>query len=361
MPASSPGRHRVSPAEGALRDRTPAAPGAPRPGGRRAGLSGAPLLHDAPPGRVEVQPSIEAIRSSRSRNPWTSSVSGSPRRLAVGDVGDRDEVQAFGPGAAAQDLGGGRDDRIEPEVRIARLERAGEVARPDLARRARRRASRVRIGPAQPHGREHVLAADVLAQPERVQRGHGVPGTDRAGVDLVVGEIVVADVPVLVADEAVRGDDVAIELDLRPRIERDRLQRAGQVLGEQPAGLVEDVHVGVEAVALVGELLEQRVVVVAHPDADRDELDARLGVAADRVEDRFGVGQADVGDAVGGEHDPVDAVLGQGLAGEVVAEPQAGLEVRGAARPKLLDDPEDLVASGRPGRLRAGRGPRRRT
>ena len=39
------------------------------------------------------------------------------------------------------------------------------------------------------------------------------------------------------------------------------------------------VDVGVEAVALVGQLLEQGVVVVAHPDADRHELDAGGGVA----------------------------------------------------------------------------------
>ena len=68
------------------------------------------------------------------------------------------------------------------------------------------------------------------------------------------------------------------------------------------------VDVGVEAVALVGELLEQHVVVVAHPDADRDELDPGCGVVGDPAEDAVRVGQADIGDAVGREDDPVDPV-----------------------------------------------------
>ena len=78
-------------------------------------------------------------------------------------------------------------------------------------------------------------------------------------------------------------------------------------------------------------------------------------------EDRVGVGQADVGDAVGGEHDPVDAVLGERLAGQVVAEPQARLEVRRAARLERVDGAEDLVVVGRRGRRRARPARRRRT
>ena len=110
------------------------------------------------------------------------------------------------------------------------------------------------------------------------------------------------------------------------------------------SGLVDAVDVGVEAVALVGELLEQGVVVVAHPDADADQLDAGRGVVADAAQDPVGVGEPDVGDAVRGEDDAVDAVLGQRPAGLLVAEPEAGLEVRRAARLELVDGAEDRAA-----------------
>ena len=64
-------------------------------------------------------------------------------------------------------------------------------------------------------------------------------GTDRPGVDAVVREVAVVDGPVLVADEPVGADGLGVEIDLRAGVERDRLERAGQVLGEQPVGLVE--------------------------------------------------------------------------------------------------------------------------
>ena len=198
-------------------------------------------------------------------------------------------------------------------------------------------AAAVRVGPADADGGQGILAADILAQAQGVQGRDRMAGADRTGVHVRVDEVLVGDVAILVADEAVGRDDVSLELDLRLRVEGDRLERAGQVLGEQPAGLVEDVDVGVEAVALVGELLEQRVVVVAHPDADRDELDAGRRVAPDRAQDRFRVRQPDIRDAVRGEDDPIDAVLRERAAGEVVAEPQAGLEVRGAAGLQLVD------------------------
>ena len=139
---------------------------------------------------------------------------------------------------------------------------------------------------------------------EVVQGGHRVARPDRAGVDPRIAELAVGDGPVLVADEPVRRDHGGIELDLDLGVEGDGLERPDEVLDEQPAGLGEVVDVGVEAVALVGQLLEQDVVVVAHPDADRDQLDAGRGVVADPAEDAVGVGQPDVGDAVRGEDRP---------------------------------------------------------
>ena len=68
------------------------------------------------------------------------------------------------------------------------------------------------------------------------------------------------------------------------------------------------------------------------------------------AQDRLGVGQPDIGHAVGREDDPVDAVLGERLAGQLVAEAQTGLQVRGATGLELLDDAEDLIGIGRRGR-----------
>ena len=111
-------------------------------------------------------------------------------------------------------------------------------------------------------------------------------GADRPGVDAGIGERAVVDGAVLVADEPVGGDEVGIELDLGLRVEGDGLEGRGQVVPEERPGLVEVVDVGVEPVALVGELLEQGVVVVAHADADADQLDAGRRVLADAAQDR---------------------------------------------------------------------------
>jgi hypothetical protein len=184
---------------------------------------------------------------------------------------------------------------------------------------------------------------------------------DRPGIHPGIPEVLVGDGPVLIADEPIRGDDGGVELDLDLGVEGDRLDRPGQVLGEQATCLGEVVDVGVEAVALVGQLLEQDVVVVAHPDADRDEFDAGRGVVADPPQDAVRVGQPDVGDAVRGEDHPVDAIPAVGLAGEVVAQPQARLEVGRAARLELVDGRQDRLLVGGAGRLaaRPGRHPRR--
>ena len=119
-----------------------------------------------------------------------------------------------------------------------------------------------------------------------------VAGPDRAGLDLGSRNVLVGDRPVLVADQAVRGDDVRVELTwtlasratvwsvpVRPSLNSWRASSS-------------DVDVGVEAIALVGQLLEQGVVVVAHADADRDQVDAGGGIVADPAQDPVRVGQA---------------------------------------------------------------------
>ena len=192
--------------------------GSPRPGPRHAttrrpasrperGVTLAPR-RPARPWRVRrVLPVHRASgRADRgTRGPHRSA--GRPSLLVDGDVGDRRPGRGARPTGCRAAPRRWPPRRVEAEERIGRLERAGEVARPDLAGELVDSAV-VRVGPAQPDGRQEVLAADVLAEPDRIQRGHAVAGPDRARVDAVVGEVVVVDGAVLVADEPVRRDDV---------------------------------------------------------------------------------------------------------------------------------------------------------
>ena len=149
------------------------------------------------------------------------------------------------------------------------------------------------------------------SQPHLVQRAHLVAGAELAGVDAVVAELVVVEHPVLVADQPVRRHDGGVEHDLGLGVLGGDGQRRREVLDEQPLGLGERVDVGVEAVATVGELLHQVVVVVAHPVADGHEVDALVAGLGDLSGRAPRVGDPDVGDAVGRQHHDVDARRGR--------------------------------------------------
>ena len=279
------------------------------------------------------------------------------RRQALGldrrDPGDPREVERSDPATLAQDLGRRRDDRVEAEVRSA-IERPSELLDPEVARQVAR-PSVVGIGPAQPDGRQPIPVPTSSRKRTRVQRGDRVAGADRAGVDLSSVNRSVVDGAVLVSDEPVG-------LARGPGRTRPGRGRRGRRSGASRSGHRRRadaprraVDVGVEAVALIGELLEQDVVVVAHPDADRDELDAGLGVIADRPRmPRVRSGRRSRHRPT--QHDTVDAVLAERLAGQLVAEPQARLEVRRAAWSQCVDDPRISVARGArvgPSRTRA--------
>ena len=136
--------------------------------------------------------------------------------------------------------------------------------------------------------------------------------------------------------------------DLRLGVLGDHGERRREVVDEQPLGLLERVDVAVEAVALVGELLHQVVVVVAHAVADGDEVDALLAGLGDLLGKHGRIGRADVGDAVGGQHDDVEGGGVEGGAGLLVAEHEAGLHVRAAARAELVDGGDDALGVSRP-------------
>ena len=349
-----------------------------RPGGRRTGLTtdspgrsapdattGGPTSPPTRPSNLprRAQPvtppcgrARRAGRGNRGPGRWRGSSSASSSTTRTISCTSRSPVHSL-PRRTSAVVATSRSSWKPGSVEASRGARSARAdVPPELLGR-----TALRIGPAQPDLGQPVALAHAVAQPDGVQDRDLVAGPDGAGVDGVVGEVAVRHRPVLVAELAVRGDRLGVELDLRLGVEGDRLEGPGQVLGEQPAGLVLAVDVGVEAVAVVGQLLEQGVVVVAHADPDRDELDARRRVLADARQDALGIGQADVGDAVRGQHDPVDAVLGERLAGQPVAQPQAGLEVRRAARVELVDGLADgpRVVGGRSAGARPGRRRRR--
>jgi hypothetical protein len=132
-----------------------------------------------------------------------------------------------------------------------------------------------------------------------------VAGADLARVDLVVAEVGIRHGAVLVAEQAVAVDLGRVELDLQLDVARHGLDRAHEVVHEHLFGLLARVDVVAHAVALVGQLLEQHVVVVVHAHADRVQVHALLADLLDGLRDHVGIGHADVGDAVGEEHDAV--------------------------------------------------------
>ena len=181
--------------------------------------------------------------------------------------------------------------------------------------------------PAQPGGADLGAGGDPGRQPDLVERAGPVARTELAGVGAEVLERLVGHGAVLVADQPVGRDQLRVELHLRPRVVGDRRQQRGQLVDVEVLGLLVGVDVAVEAVALVGELLHQVVVVVAHAVADRDEVDAVAALLGDRRGDAVGAGHADVGDAVGAEDDDVDAAGTVRRPGLLVAE-RAGPSAR---------------------------------
>ena len=142
-----------------------------------------------------------------------------------------------------------------------------------------------------------------------VERGHRVAGPDLAGVLGVVVEILLVEHAVFVAEQAVAFDVLRVELDLDLHVLGDGDQRAGEPFDQQLLGLVDGVDVAVVAVALVGQLFQRRVLVVAHAETQHGQEDALLGLLFDHVDQFRLVGGADIEIAVGAKDDAVDALL----------------------------------------------------
>jgi len=72
-----------------------------------------------------------------------------------------------------------------------------------------------------------------------------------------------AEIPVLVPDQAVVGHYIRVEIDLDLGIQGDNLQGGGQIFDEEFLSFIEVIDVGIAAVAIVGQLLDQHVIQVA--------------------------------------------------------------------------------------------------
>ena len=178
-----------------------------------------------------------------------------------------------------------------------------------------------------------------------------MPGADVAGIDLVVGEVLVPEHAVLVADQAVLGDLRRVELDLDLHVAGNGQQGRLHFLDQHLARFLQGVDVGVVAVADVGQALGHRIVVVAIAEAERAQCDARLALVADQGFQRLLVGGADVEVAVGGEDDPVHAIFGERLFGHRIGQLDAFAAVCAAAGLQLFQRGQDLaVAVARRGR-----------
>ncbi len=187
-------------------------------------------------------------------------------------------------------------------------------------------------------------------QLDLVQRRHAVPGADLAGVHRVVAEILVGDGPVLKAHQPVAGHHIWIKVHLYLGVHGDGLQRARQAVHKEPLRLGQGVDVGIEPVAIVGQLLHQHVVIVAHAKADAGHGDPLAGIAADHLPDRAGTRAAHICHPVGAEDHAVDAPRLEGPVGPLVAQVQPRLGVGrslGLQAPDGIQDGRLVLAAGR--------------
>ena len=184
-----------------------------------------------------------------------------------------------------------------------------------------------------------------------VQRGDLVARADVAGIDLVVGEILVGQHAVLVADQAILGHDRGIELHLDLHVAGDGQQGGLHLVHQHLAAFLQRVDVGMVAVAHIGQLLGQCVVVVAGAEAERGQRDARPALVGHHRFQRILADGADVEVAIGGQDHAVHAFLDEGLLRHRVRQPYAVAAVGAAPGLQPVQRGEDLlVAVARRGR-----------
>ena len=114
-----------------------------------------------------------------------------------------------------------------------------------------------------------------------------MPWSDLSRVDRIIVEVLIVQHAVLVADEAVLGDSVLVELDLDFDISGDDLEGAGELCAEDALGLLDAVDVEVVAVAFIRQVLHVVVVVVPQTIPHARQADLLLTIFLDHVEQRI--------------------------------------------------------------------------
>ena len=138
-----------------------------------------------------------------------------------------------------------------------------------------------------------------------------MPRTHVAGIHRVVGEILLAQRAVLVADQPVLADLRGVELHLHLHVPGDGDQRGGQFVGQHLFRLHRAVDIGVIAVTDIGDALHHRLVVIAGAEAERRQRDAGVAVALHQLLQHLVVADPDVEVAVGRQEDAVHRPLAE--------------------------------------------------
>ena len=189
-----------------------------------------------------------------------------------------------------------------------------------------------------------------------VEGGDGVAGADLARVHPVVAEVLAGQHPGLVADQPVLAHRGRVELHLDLHVLRDGEEHRGGLVDEGLAGFVQAVDVGGVAVAVLGEALHERVVVVAHAEPEHGEEHPALALAGDEALELVRIGDPDVEVTVRREDHPVDPALHEVPLGEKVCLPDPLRAGRRTARVEVFEGGEDPSPLGHRGRWEHGAG-----
>ena len=256
-------------------------------------------------------------------------------------------------GAAAEEHAKLGDRRGEAEIRrgvfkrragvlegehslLARVARRLLVAELEREQLARRRADVSSYGRLRRHSLLRLILERLVDDRTLVSSGggddliegrHTVAGADLAGVLRVVFEILRRHDPVFVAEEPVGGDLGGIELHLDLHILGDRHRAPGELLDEHLPRLPRPVDVGIDPVAVVGELLHLLVLEVPLAVAEDGEEHPSRRLLLDQLDKRRVARDADIEIAIGGQDDPVRAPLHKRLGGLGVGELDPGRAV----------------------------------
>ena len=148
---------------------------------------------------------------------------------------------------------------------------------------------------------------------------------------LIVVEVLALEHAVLVADQSVLRDHRRVELDLDLHVPGDGPQRSLTLRHEHTLGLRQGIDVRMIAVAGIGQLLHQVIVVVAGAEAERRKRDAALALFLDQVHQGFKADRADVEIAIRRQQDAVVAVLHERFLGHRIRKRDAGAAIGRAA------------------------------